>query len=70
VTANDEIPEDAHAMWIQYKGREWVVLHHGSAFTAYPGDNNPVHAKEVKGLYNYLKHEGFISPDDQPTINP
>ena len=66
----NEYPEDARALWIEFKGREWIVLHYGTSFTAYAGDNNPVSSKEVQRLYHYLKQEGFISPDDKPTNNP
>jgi len=70
VIANDEMPDDCRALWIKFKGREWIILHYGSAFTAYPGDNNPVDAKEIKRLYRYLRQEGFISDQDKPTNNP
>jgi len=64
------MPDDCRALWIKFGGREWIILHHGFSFIAYPGDNNPVDAKEIKRLYRYLRQEGFISDQDKPTNNP
>ena len=69
VTAN-EYPEDAKALWIMFKGREYIILHWSDHFTSYPCDNLPVTDKEIQRLYYYLKHEGFITDSDEPTPNP
>jgi len=65
----DEYPEDARALWIKFKGREWIVMHHSNHFTAFPGDNRNVTPQQLKNLFSYLKSEGFISEDDKPTQN-
>jgi len=69
VTAN-EYPEDARALWIKFKGREWIVMHHTDHFTAFPGDSRKVTKNQLQNLFNYLKSEGFISDDDKPTQEP
>ena len=66
VIANDEMPDDCRAMWIQFKGREWIIFHYGTTFTAYPSDNNPTDSKEVQRLYKYMRQEGFILDQDKP----
>jgi hypothetical protein len=66
VTSN-EYPEDAKALWIMFKGREWIVMHHGTSFTAFACDERQVTQKTLRNLFNYLKSEGFISDDDKPT---
>jgi hypothetical protein len=67
VIAENEYPEDARALWIMFKGREWVVMYHGNHFSAFPADNRKVTPKQLQNLFNYLKSEGFISDDDRPT---
>jgi hypothetical protein len=70
VIANNEYPEDAKALWIMFKGREYIILHWSDHFTGYPCDNLPCTKKETQRLYRYLKQEGFISDSDKPTNNP
>jgi hypothetical protein len=65
VTINEE-PDEARALWIMFKGREWVVMYHGDHFTAFPGDNKKVTKRHLDNLFNYLKTEGFINHQNQP----
>jgi hypothetical protein len=66
VTAN-EYPEDAKALWIQFKGREFVVMYHPGKYFAYPVDDKPIKKKELQILFSYLVQEGFINQDDKHT---
>jgi len=50
-----------------FKGREWVVMYHGNHFSAFPADNRKVTPKQLQNLFNYLKSEGFITDDNEPT---
>jgi len=68
VTTN-EYPEDARALWIMFKGREWVVMYHGNHFTAFAGDNNEVTPKQLDSLFSYLRSEGFINENGEPPEN-
>ena len=50
----NEYPEDARALWIQFKGREFVVMYHPGKYFAYPVDNGPITKKELQILFRYL----------------
>jgi len=62
VTSEDD--DDSRALWILFKGREWIVLWKDSSFMATPGDNRKVEESEVKNLFRYLNDEGFINKDE------
>lgn len=66
VIAN-EYPEDARALWIQFKGREFVVMYYPGKYFAYPVDNGPITKKELQNLFRYLVKEGFINEEDKHT---
>jgi hypothetical protein len=66
VITNEE-PEDARALWIMFKGREWIVMFNGDYFTAFASDNKKVTKRQLNNLFNYLKTEGFIN--QQPPNN-
>jgi len=66
VIAN-EYPEDGRALWIQFKGREFVVMYHPGKYFAYPVDNGKITKKEIQNLFRYLVKEGFINEDDKHT---
>jgi hypothetical protein len=68
VTTN-EYPEDARALWIKFKGREWVVMYHNNHFSAITDDNNDVTPKHLDNLFSYLRSEGFINDKGQPPEN-
>ena len=63
----DEYPEDARALWIQFKGREYMVMYYPGKYFAYPVDNGKVSKKELQNLFGYLVKEGFINEDDKHT---
>jgi len=63
---NNESHPDAHALWIQFAGREWIIMHHKNHFQAIPADNRRVKELDVKKLYRYLCNEGFIDDDGNP----
>jgi len=66
VTVN-EYPEDARALYIQFKGREWVVMYYPGHYFAYPLDNKPATPNQLQNLFGYLVQEGFINQDDKHT---
>jgi hypothetical protein len=65
----NEYPEDAHALYIMYKGREWIVMHSVGNFHAIAVDEGKVTKKEIQKLFDYLILEGFINPP-QNNHNP
>jgi hypothetical protein len=65
VITNEE-PEDARALWIMFKGREWIVMFHGDHFTAFASDDKKVTKRQLNNLFNYLKTEGFINQQPPP----
>ena len=62
----NETPDDAHALWIMFKGREWIVMHYTGHFQAIAGDNRRVKEEDVKNLFRYLVNEGFINDNGEP----
>ena len=60
-------PEDASALWIMYRGREWIVLYSENSYTVFPADNRKVTKKHLDKLFSYLKSEGFINERNKPT---
>jgi hypothetical protein len=68
VITNEE-PEDARALWIMFKGREWVVMHSNGSFHAYANDQKKVTKRHILNLFNYLTTEGFINQQPPPTTN-
>jgi hypothetical protein len=58
--------DDAHALYIKYKGREWVIMHSGDSFHAVAADEKMVSENEVRNLFGYLVSEGFINDPNQP----
>jgi len=64
VIAN-EYPEDAHALYIKYKGREWIIMHSSNSFHAISADEKEVSEQEVRNLFTYLIAEGFINDPNQ-----
>jgi len=66
VTAN-EYPEDARALWIKFKGREFVVMYYPGNYFAYPVDNGSLTPQELQNLFRYLVGEGFINEEDKHT---
>jgi hypothetical protein len=63
---NNEIPEEAHALYIMFKGREWIIMHSSSGFHAIAADEYKVQKKEVNALFGYLVAEGFINNPQSP----
>jgi hypothetical protein len=63
---NSESHPDAHALWIKFAGREWIIMHHTGHFQAIPADSKNVKPSDVKKLFRYLVNEGFINDDGNP----
>jgi len=59
-------PDEAHALWIMYRGREWVCLWNDSGFTLFPGDTRGATKQHADQVFKYLHEEGFINEDDMP----
>jgi hypothetical protein len=61
--------EDAYALAITYRGRDWIVLFTGSGqFTAFPADHRKSNIHQARKVMEYLKVEGFINPEDDKPI--
>jgi len=70
VSSNANVnPEDASALWILFRGREWIVLHNEHHYTAFPADNRRATKAQADKLFSYLKSEGFIDEKNQPNKN-
>jgi len=63
---NDNEPPEAHALWIMFAGREWIVMHYTGHFQAIAADNRRVRKSDIKKLFRYLVTEGFINEDGTP----
>jgi hypothetical protein len=63
---NNEPHPDAHALWIKFAGREWIIMHHTEHFQAIPADNRRVKKSDIQKLFRYLVNEGFINDDGYP----
>lgn len=63
---NNEPHPDAHALWIEFAGREWIIMHHTGNFQAIPADNRRVKPEDVQKLFRYLVDEGFIDDNGNP----
>jgi len=66
VTNEPEEPEDGKALFITYRGRDWICLWSKSGYTLFPADSKGAFRPEADAVYRYLKGEGFIDDDDQP----
>jgi hypothetical protein len=58
-------PND-RALYIEYRGRSWVVIFSNGNYSAVPENNDPVKPSELKKLYKYLKDENFIGDNGEP----
>ena len=63
---NEPNPDD-RALYIQFKGREWIVLYSKNNFLATPADHRRVKEQEVRNLFQYLTNEGFIDGGEPAT---
>jgi hypothetical protein len=63
---NNEPNPDAHALWIKYAGREWIIMHHTGHFQAIPADSRKVKQQDIRRLFRYLVNEGFINEGGNP----
>lgn len=63
---NNELHPDAHALWIKFAGREWIIMHYTGHFQAIPADSRKVKQQDIKKLFRYLVNEGFINDDGHP----
>jgi len=57
---------DAKALWIVFKGREYVVMWYPNNYFAYPVDNGQIQEKEIRNLFRYLGKEGFMNDNEKP----
>jgi hypothetical protein len=54
VLLNEQGDNESKALWIKFRGREWVILWHDSVFNAVPSDSMPVYPQQIEQLRSYL----------------